>query len=188
VLFEAPWLDLRVFNLRNTADSVEQTSKMETTARHERGCATCIAKDTCAKCLFPDPFSVAEYCRIQRSRPALASLFDGLMMVRSLFDNGLIEPDHGPFGLTFLQALGEGELKGDGIVIPLRHCVLLSDSAEKVAFIYSQKHEFLASVAPEHSDVLRVLVASSVSSGSNASAPIPRVLSIDLGAASVALA
>jgi radical SAM superfamily enzyme YgiQ (UPF0313 family) len=156
----------------------EQIAALEIETRRERGCEYCSAQDTCAKCIFTAPFTVDEYCAAQRSRPTLSGLFDGLVMIRSLLDNGLIRASDGPYRLTSLRPIREGELRGNGIQIPLRDCVLLSDSANEVAFIYCHKQEFLAGIESEHCKSLRVLVA--CSDGGNYGEHV-HALSIDLG-------
>jgi len=41
---------------------------------HQRGCANCPADSRCAKCLFPHPMSVSDYCEIQRVHPNIAGI------------------------------------------------------------------------------------------------------------------
>jgi radical SAM superfamily enzyme YgiQ (UPF0313 family) len=166
----------------------QQVKEREEGMRLERGCSSCIANDTCAKCLFTGPVDVAEYCRIQRSRPALASLFDGLTMVRALYDSALIEPGDGPYRLTSLRTLRDETLQANGRPIPLSHCVLLSGPADKAAFVYSQRHDFLASLSTDHGDALRVLAMAPSQGRDDCHSPIPTALSIDLGAAMVTTA
>ena len=40
----------------------------------ERDCAHCPADSRCAKCLFPHPMSVSDYCEIQRAHPEIAGI------------------------------------------------------------------------------------------------------------------
>jgi hypothetical protein len=166
----------------------QQVKAKEDAIRLERGCASCIAKDTCAKCLFTGPVDASEYCRIQRSRPALASLFDGLTMVRALYDSALIEPGDGPYRLTSLRMLRDGTLRANGQPIPLSHCVLLSGPADKAAFVYSQRHDFLASLSTDHGEALRVLAMAPSQDRHDCHSRLPNALSIDLGAAMVTAA
>jgi radical SAM superfamily enzyme YgiQ (UPF0313 family) len=165
-------------------DSMEhmggQVLAMEGDARSKRGCATCEVRESCAKCLFTDPFTVDEYCSVQKSRPMLSSLFDGLSMVRGLLDNGLVNPQQGPFKLTTLRSLDEGEIAADGFTIPLRDCVLLTDSAGADAYVYCQRAEFLATMRADHAIALRLLVTHGRAASDTSTV---NSLSVDLGAA-----
>jgi radical SAM superfamily enzyme YgiQ (UPF0313 family) len=41
---------------------------------NQRGCSNCPADSRCAKCLFPHPMSVSDYCEIQRAHPEIAGI------------------------------------------------------------------------------------------------------------------
>jgi radical SAM superfamily enzyme YgiQ (UPF0313 family) len=41
---------------------------------HQRECANCPADSRCAKCLYPHPMSVNDYCEIQRAHPNIAGI------------------------------------------------------------------------------------------------------------------
>ncbi len=60
--------DNEIDNLRERAHEIYQK------LIHQRGCANCPADSRCAKCLFPHPMSVNDYCEIQRAHPNIAGI------------------------------------------------------------------------------------------------------------------
>jgi hypothetical protein len=124
----------------------------------KRGCSTCLARASCSQCLFPYPLTVEEYCDIQRSRPALTAFFDGVILARGLLDSRLLDPQDGDLTVTSLCLLREGSIETPRGSIPLSTCVLLgSDQQGALAFIYSQRHQFVAELPPAGYLALRVL-------------------------------
>ncbi|MBU2540409.1 MAG: B12-binding domain-containing radical SAM protein [Candidatus Omnitrophica bacterium] len=62
--------------------------------KNKRGCNSCLAKDSCPKCLFPYPLSDREYCRlIRNSHSKINMMFKFFSALRRLrFDYNEIEP------------------------------------------------------------------------------------------------
>jgi radical SAM superfamily enzyme YgiQ (UPF0313 family) len=56
-------------SIDNIKKRVEHYKKEE---KKKRGCASCPISETCSRCLFPAPIERDEFCRLQRSIPALS--------------------------------------------------------------------------------------------------------------------
>lgn len=126
--------------------------------RDKRGCATCSAKASCSQCLFPYPSTVEEYCDIQRNRPALRAFFDGLVLVRGLLDSRLLDPQSDDLTITSLCLVREGSIETPRGPVPLSACVLLGSNQDgALAFIYSQRYQFVAEIPPVGYMALRLL-------------------------------
>ncbi|YCI07134.1 B12-binding domain-containing radical SAM protein (plasmid) [Ensifer sp. D2-11] len=136
-----------------------RATAMFETERLKRGCSTCSARASCSQCLFPHPLTVDEYCHVQRTRPALTSLFDGLILARGLLDGQFLDSRRDELIITSLRLLQEGSIETSRGSIPLSTCVLLGDGAnDGIAFIYSQRHQFVAQLPTEAYQPLRALV------------------------------
>lgn len=61
--FSSPELAHIGCNLSSIKDKLVQLMKQE---EERRNCRECPVSDTCARCLFPEPFSVEEYCQLKR--------------------------------------------------------------------------------------------------------------------------
>ncbi len=61
--FSSPELAHIGCNLSSIKDKLVQLMNQE---EERRNCRECPVSDTCARCLFPEPFSVEEYCQLKR--------------------------------------------------------------------------------------------------------------------------
>jgi radical SAM superfamily enzyme YgiQ (UPF0313 family) len=163
------------------AQIIQFTVEMQEIERKHRGCVSCPVRETCAKCLFPHPLSVEEYCRIQKSHPALPALIDGFTLARSLLDNDLLVIGDEPYKLTSLREIRHGGLKVRDTLIPLSSCVLLEDVVEQTAFIYSQKFEFLANLPPTETAALKALLQGSGAEGNSVDSSAIHTLTLQVG-------
>jgi len=69
-------------------EMIERLQRHWFDARHRRGCDTCSAKETCAKCMFPFPVDEEEYCLIVRGihsdLSGVKKVFELLRIVRRM--------------------------------------------------------------------------------------------------------
>lgn len=140
-------------SVRDPLDTLMTRTRDALASEHERrGCYNCPAEETCSKCLFPSPYSVEEYCEIQRGRDRPRDAIEGLLVTKLVGDI-----DHA-IEITSLEAISSGSVDLDGKTIPLSSCILAKVGSGH--YLYSHSSELLAGVSVAQASALETLAYS----------------------------
>lgn len=124
-----------------------------------RGCDSCPVESTCSKCLFPSPYSVEEFCELQRHRNRPREAVEGLLVAKLVGDISLDRK----LEVTSLQAVDAGSIETGENTIPFSSCILVKAGSEH--YIYSHKDEFLAAVSVAQAAALKIVASFADPSG-----------------------
>jgi hypothetical protein len=114
--YAAAWVDERgvrpcppapARDMRPLEDLAALEAAAHTAERRRRGCATCVVRETCPKCLHTAPLEPAEYCRVQKR----GKMLEAAMLLEIARLLGRSEPADGrpaAGGLRLGRVLGPG--------------------------------------------------------------------------------